>query len=79
MGSFPETTIDPFCGIAKSKVTHDFSRQFNKHFSLFTVRLTRKLTSNEAHFRDLTKKWYIIFSHGKTSTYQHNQLYKCFT
>ncbi|KAL9950259.1 hypothetical protein ACROYT_G042734 [Oculina patagonica] len=30
-------------------------------------KLTRKLTSSEAHFRDLTKKWYLIFSHGKTS------------
>lgn len=30
-------------------------------------RVTRKLTSNAAYFRDLTKKWYILFSHGPTS------------
>ncbi|XP_058951957.2 ferric-chelate reductase 1-like [Pocillopora verrucosa] len=30
-------------------------------------RVTRKLTSNAVYFRDLTKKWYLLFSWGKTS------------
>lgn len=36
------------------------------------LRVTRKLTSNAAYFRDLTKKWYLLFSWGKTSTYHHS-------
>ncbi|XP_027049152.1 uncharacterized protein LOC113676667 [Pocillopora damicornis] len=35
-------------------------------------RVTRKLTSNAVYFRDLTKKWYLLFSWGKTSTYNHS-------
>ncbi|PFX26309.1 Cell cycle checkpoint protein RAD17, partial [Stylophora pistillata] len=31
-------------------------------------RVTRKLTSNAVHFRDLTKKWYLLFSWSKTSS-----------
>ncbi|KAJ7370789.1 DOMON domain-containing protein frrs1L [Desmophyllum pertusum] len=30
-------------------------------------RVSRKLTSSEAHFRDLTKKWYLLFAHGAAS------------
>jgi len=30
-------------------------------------RLTRNLTSSEAYFKDLTRKWYLLFAHGKTS------------
>lgn len=36
------------------------------------LRVTRKLTSNAVYFRDLTKKWYLLFSWGKTSTYHHS-------
>ncbi|XP_067027448.1 ferric-chelate reductase 1-like isoform X3 [Acropora muricata] len=30
-------------------------------------RVTRKLSSSTPFFRDLTKKWYLLFAHGKTS------------
>lgn len=36
------------------------------------LRVTRKLTSNAVYFRDLTKKWYLLFSWGKTSKYHHS-------
>ena len=36
------------------------------------LRVTRKLTSNAVYFRDLTKKWYLLFSWGKTSMYHHS-------
>ena len=43
----------------------------NSVLSLY-LRVTRKLTSNAVYFRDLTKKWYLLFSWGKTSTYHHS-------
>lgn len=42
-------------------------RKFNK-CSFAIIRLTRNLTSSEAYFKDLTKKWYLLFAYGKTST-----------
>ncbi|CAH3172489.1 unnamed protein product [Porites evermanni] len=30
-------------------------------------RVTRKLTSNAAHFKDLTKMWYVLFAYGTTT------------
>ena len=43
----------------------------NSVLSLY-LRVTRKLTSNAVYFRDLTKKWYLLFSWGKTSKYHHS-------
>lgn len=31
------------------------------------TRVTRNLTSNAAYFKDLTKKWYVLFAYGTTS------------
>jgi len=38
-------------------------------FFFIGIRLTRKLTSSADYFRDLTEKWYLLFSHGPTSTF----------
>ncbi|KAJ7370790.1 DOMON domain-containing protein frrs1L [Desmophyllum pertusum] len=46
-------------------------------------RVSRKLTSSEAHFRDLTKQWYLLFAHGTTgpsgSAQNHGHINRTFT
>ena len=37
--------------------------------NFFHTRVTRNLTSNAAHFKDLTKMWYVLFAYGTTSKF----------